>query len=72
VNDNAVAGTVAWSTRPVWSVVSEHNHIISGPLQLHFAQQMHSTVVPVPAGHLVMIQEPQAVANAIIAATNGS
>lgn len=66
-----MGGTVASSTRPVWSVISEQDHIIAGPLQMHFAQQMHSTIVPVLAGHMVMIQEPQAVADAIIAASNG-
>jgi pimeloyl-ACP methyl ester carboxylesterase len=68
VNDNAVGSTVAWSSRKTWSVVSEQDHIIPGPLQMHFAQQMGSTVVPVATGHLAMIQEPEAIANAIIAA----
>jgi len=70
VNDNAVGSTVAWSTRPTYSVVSEQDHIIPAQLQMLFAQQMHSTVVPVPTGHLAMIQDPEAVAKAIIAAAN--
>ena len=70
VNDNAVGSTVAWSTRPTYSVISEQDHIIPAQLQGLFAQQMQSTVVSVPTGHLAMIQDPEAVANAIIAAAN--
>jgi len=68
VNDNAVGDTVAWSSRPVVSVVAQADHIIPAPLQMLFAQQMGSTVVPVDAGHLAMLSAPEAVANAIIQA----
>ena len=70
VNDNPVGDTVAWSSRPTYSVVSQQDHIIPAQLQMLFAQQMHSTVVPVPTGHLAMVQDPEAVANAIITAAN--
>jgi pimeloyl-ACP methyl ester carboxylesterase len=70
VNDNAVGATAAWSTRPVFSVVSQQDHIIPAPLQMLFAQQMHSTVVPVEAGHLAMLIKPEETARAIIAAAN--
>ena len=70
VNDNTVGDTVAWSNRPAFSVVSEQDHIIPAPLQMLFAQQMHSTVVPVATGHLAMIADPQAVADVIIRAAN--
>ncbi|RZJ86439.1 MAG: alpha/beta hydrolase, partial [Brevundimonas sp.] len=68
VNDNAVGQTVAWSDRPVTSVVSQGDHVIPAPLQMLFAQQMGSTVVPVDGGHLVMLSDPEPVAQAIIAA----
>jgi pimeloyl-ACP methyl ester carboxylesterase len=70
VNDNAIGATAAWSTRPVFSVVSQQDHIIPAPLQMLFAQQMHSTVVPVEAGHLAMLIKPEETARAIIAAAN--
>lgn len=70
VNDNAVGATAAWATRPVFSVVSQQDHIIPAPLQMLFAQQMHSTVVPVEAGHLAMLIAPEETAKAIIAAAN--
>lgn len=68
VNSGAVGATAAWSSRPVWSVVAEQDQIIPAPLQMAFAQAMGSTVVPVDAGHLAMLSEPEAVARAIIAA----
>jgi pimeloyl-ACP methyl ester carboxylesterase len=68
VNDNPVGDTVAWSSRPVTSVVAQGDHIIPAPLQMAFAEAMGSTVVPVDAGHLAMVSAPEAVANAIIAA----
>ncbi|QTC89909.1 alpha/beta fold hydrolase [Brevundimonas goettingensis] len=70
VNDNAIGDTAAWSSRPVTSVVSQQDHIIPAPLQMLFAQQMHSTVVPVEAGHLAMLIAPEETAKAIIAAAN--
>ncbi|NBW09499.1 MAG: alpha/beta hydrolase [Caulobacteraceae bacterium] len=70
VNDETVGATAAWSTRPVFSVVSQQDHIIPAPLQMLFAQQMHSTVVPVEAGHLAMLIAPEETAKAIIAAAN--
>lgn len=70
VNDNAIGATAAWATRPVVSVVSQQDHIIPAPLQMLFAQQMHSTVVPVEAGHLAMLTAPEETAKAIIAAAN--
>jgi pimeloyl-ACP methyl ester carboxylesterase len=70
VNDNAVGATAAWATRPVFSVVSQQDHIIPAPLQMLFAQQMHSTVVPVEAGHLAMLIAPEDTAKAIISAAN--
>ena len=70
VNDNAIGATAAWSTRPAVSVVSQQDHIIPAPLQMLFAQQMHSIVVPVEAGHLAMLTAPEETAKAIITAAN--
>jgi pimeloyl-ACP methyl ester carboxylesterase len=68
VNDGAVGDTVAWQGRPVWSLVAEQDHVIPGPLQMAFAQQMNATVSAVPTGHLPMFSDPRAVADTIIAA----
>jgi pimeloyl-ACP methyl ester carboxylesterase len=70
INDNAVGASVAWSSRPTYSVVSQQDRIIPAQLQMLFAKQMSAKVVPVPTGHLAMIAEPEAVANVIISASN--
>jgi pimeloyl-ACP methyl ester carboxylesterase len=71
VNDGKVGDTVAWSSRPTWSVISENDLIIPPGLQHHFADVMKSTVVPVKTGHLPMFADPAGVAAAIITASSG-
>jgi pimeloyl-ACP methyl ester carboxylesterase len=68
VNDEKIGPTVAYSSKPAWSVVSEEDLIIPAALQMHFAEVMKSTVVPVKTGHLPMFKDPKGVAAAIIAA----
>ena len=68
VNDDAIGATPAWSNHPTTYVVATQDQIIPAPLQQHFASAMNATVVPVEGGHLVMLAQPEAVANAIIAA----
>lgn len=68
VNDDAIGATPAWTNHPTTYVVATRDQIIPAPLQQHFAQVMSATVVPVEGGHLVMLAEPEAVADAIIAA----
>ncbi|MDB5561920.1 MAG: hypothetical protein JWN11_1338 [Hyphomicrobiales bacterium] len=70
INDQAVGQTVAYSSKPTWSVVSGKDQIIPPQLQLHFADVMKSTVVKVNSGHLPMLATPREVANAIIKAAN--
>lgn len=69
VNDQAIGDKVAYASRPTWSVVSQQDHIIPAPLQMHFAEVMKSHVVTVKTGHLPMLADPKAVADAIIAAS---
>ena len=71
VNDEAVGDTVAYATRPTWSVVSENDLIIPAQLQMLFAGRDESTVVPVQTGHLPMFSDPEGVAAAIITASEG-
>lgn len=68
VNDNAIRATPAWTNHPTTYVVATQDQIIPAPLQQHFAAAMNATVVPVEGGHLVMLAQPEAVANASIAA----
>lgn len=71
VNDEAIGDKVAYAGKPAWSVVSQNDLIIPAPLQMHFADVMKSTVVPVETGHLPMFADPKGVADAIITASKG-
>jgi pimeloyl-ACP methyl ester carboxylesterase len=71
VNDGTVGDTVAYATRPTWSVVSENDLIIPAQVQMLFAGGMKSTVVPVQTGHLPMFTDPEGVAAAIVTASAG-
>jgi pimeloyl-ACP methyl ester carboxylesterase len=71
VNDGAVGKTVAYATRPTWSVVSENDLIIPPQVQMLFAGLMKSTVVPVKTGHLPMFADPAGVAAAIVTGASG-
>ncbi|MGV3577882.1 alpha/beta fold hydrolase [Brevundimonas sp.] len=68
VNDAAIGATPAWTNHPTTYVVATQDQIIPAPLQQHFAGAMNATVVSIDGGHLVMLAQPEAVANAIIAA----
>lgn len=68
VNDEVIGPTPAWTARPTTYIVATEDQIIPAPLQQAFAAGMEATVVPVAAGHLLMLAQPQAVADAIIAA----
>jgi pimeloyl-ACP methyl ester carboxylesterase len=70
VNDQKVGKTVAYSSKPTWSVVAGKDQIIPPQLQAHFADVMKSTVVKVNAGHLAMLARPREVAAAIIKAAD--
>lgn len=70
VNDEVIGATPAWTVRPTTYIVATEDQIIPGPLQQAFAAAMSATMVPVEAGHLLMLAEPEAVAEAIIAAAD--
>lgn len=70
VNDDAIGATAAWSTHPTHYVVADGDQIIPAPLQNHFAAAMNATVTHVDGGHLIMLAQPRAVADAIVAAAN--
>jgi pimeloyl-ACP methyl ester carboxylesterase len=61
----------AYASRPTWFVISEQDQIIPAPLQEAFAGKMGATVVHVPSSHVPMLSQPQAVADAILAAVEG-
>lgn len=62
--------SAAYSQKPSWYVVAEDDRIIPAKLQLAFASKMKATTVPVKSSHVPMLSQPQAVADAILAAVD--
>jgi pimeloyl-ACP methyl ester carboxylesterase len=60
--------TAAYATKPSWFVIADNDQIIPPQLQQIFADSMKATAVHVSASHVAMVSQPQAVADAIIAA----
>jgi pimeloyl-ACP methyl ester carboxylesterase len=67
--DGLVTAT-AYATKPNWYVVADNDQIIPPQLQQIFADAMKATTVHVPSSHVAMISQPQAVADAILAAVD--
>ena len=68
VNDGTVGEVAAWTVHPTTYVVATQDRVIPPPLQQMFAQAMGADVVEAEGGHLVMLAQPEAVAQAIISA----
>ncbi len=64
--------TAAYGTRPSWYVIADNDQIIPPQLQQVFADTMKATTVHVSASHVAMISQPQAVADAILAAVEST
>ncbi|SON55609.1 acetoin dehydrogenase E2 subunit dihydrolipoyllysine-residue acetyltransferase [Hartmannibacter diazotrophicus] len=62
--------TAAFTQKPSWYVVADNDQIIPPVLQQIFADTMKATVVHVPSSHVAMLSQPQAVADAIVAAVD--
>lgn len=69
--DGRITAT-AFSNKPTWSVISDNDQIIPASLQEAFAKKMGSTVVHVSSSHVPMLSQPQAVADAIVAAAGAA
>ena len=55
----------AWKTLPSWYIAGTEDHSIALSTQLWMAERAGSTLTEVAAGHLSMVAEPTAVADAI-------
>ncbi len=64
--------TAAYRQKRNWYVVADNDRIIPAPLQLAFAKKMGATTIRVAASHVAMLSQPQAVADAIIAAADSA
>ncbi len=71
----AFDGTVtsaAFTRKPSWFVISDNDQIIPAGLQQMFAQTMKANIVHVASSHVPMLSQPQVVADAIVAAIEGT
>ncbi|MCQ1853787.1 hypothetical protein NOJ16_20955 [Neorhizobium galegae] len=64
--------SAAFTHKPSWFVISDNDQIIPAGLQQAFAQTMKAKTVHVASSHVPMLSQPQAVADAILAAVEGS
>jgi pimeloyl-ACP methyl ester carboxylesterase len=62
--------TAAWHNKPTSFVIAGDDHMIDPRLQEAEAAAMHASVTRVKSSHVAMVSQPQAVANAIIAAAS--
>jgi pimeloyl-ACP methyl ester carboxylesterase len=61
-------GTPAWQTLPSWAVVATGDHAAGADVVRSMAQRAGATVTEVEASHVVMISQPQAVADVVLTA----
>jgi pimeloyl-ACP methyl ester carboxylesterase len=57
--------TPAWRTKPTWFIVSAQDKVITASLEEMMAEKIGATTITLPTCHLVMLQEPQRVADFI-------
>ncbi|NML32500.1 alpha/beta fold hydrolase [Paraburkholderia antibiotica] len=62
----------AWHDKPSYFVVSGRDRMIDPALQLEMAKSIDAKVTRVDTSHVAMLSQPQAVANAIIAASQAA
>jgi pimeloyl-ACP methyl ester carboxylesterase len=63
--------STAYTSKPSWFVISDNDQIIPAQLQAAFAGKMKATPIHVASSHVPMLSQPQAVADAIVAAVEG-
>ena len=62
----------AWKTKPSWYVLTTKDRMILPELQAAMAKKIGATVTSVASSHAVMLSQPQAVVNVILAAAKGN
>ena len=63
-------GPVDWKNLPLWAVVSPHDIVIGPSGERLMAERAKATIVEIDGSHVLMIAQPQAVANVILTAVN--
>lgn len=69
-NFAAKARAAAWTSRPTWYVVSEHDHMLDTSLQKDLAKKLDARVTTLDASHVPQLSQPQKVADVILAAAD--
>ena len=62
----------AFTRKPSWFVISDNDQVIPAGLQQVFAEAAKATTIHVASSHVPMLSQPQAVADAIIAAVEAT
>ena len=68
---DAAVSKAAWKEKPSWAVVATEDKAIDPVLLRQMAERIGATIVEVPASHVPMVTQPQAVADVIDAAAKG-
>jgi pimeloyl-ACP methyl ester carboxylesterase len=58
----------AWKTHPTWAIVSPHDFVIGPAGERAMAERAGATITVVDGSHVVMLAQPQAVADVILTA----
>jgi pimeloyl-ACP methyl ester carboxylesterase len=66
------SGPPAWASIPSWSVIGTEDNVLPPSAQLSMSNRAHAQITEVPAGHLSMITQPQAVTKVILRAVHGA
>jgi pimeloyl-ACP methyl ester carboxylesterase len=64
--------SAAYTQKPSWYVIADNDQVIPAVLQQVFAETTKATAVHVASSHVAMLSQPQAVADAILAAVEGT
>jgi pimeloyl-ACP methyl ester carboxylesterase len=67
-----VSGPPAWKSLPSWAVVATRDKAAGADLVRSMARRAGAEIVEVDSSHVVMISQPQAVTDVILAAAHGS
>jgi pimeloyl-ACP methyl ester carboxylesterase len=68
---DAAVTEAAWKDKPSWAVVATEDKAIDPVLLRQMAERIGATIIEVPASHVPMVTQPQAVADVIDAAAKG-
>lgn len=55
----------AWKTKPSWHIIASADHMLPPAMEKDGAMRTHGTAVVVPTCHVIMLQEPEKVADVI-------